>query len=105
MNKNPVFVIIAGLSVIGIVIAVGILTKLRMSQEAAINGSAPVSAPVVAAPATTESQAELQAQAAAGSDAQTASEAAAAAAASRAAKLSVMEAADEQHHGEAPSTQ
>lgn len=101
MNKKPVIIIIAALSAIGVIIAVGIFTKLRMSQEAAINGNVPASAGSTYLETTAAPTGE-------GSDGdpQTASAAAAAAAAARAAQEAAMEAADGGHTGhdaEAPA--
>ena len=36
MNKNPVMVILTVLSVVGLILAVGIFTKIRMAQESLI---------------------------------------------------------------------
>ena len=54
MNKNPVFMIITALSVIGLVIAVGIFTRLRMQNDAAIQESQPAQAAVSSPAVNTE---------------------------------------------------
>ena len=63
MNKNPVFLIITALSVIGLVIAISIFTRLRMQNEAAINESQQGTPAAVEAPREQAPQEQAPAEA------------------------------------------